>query len=121
MAAPYGNKNAEKWTLEETQKFLLKALELSKKREFDFIGEIARELDTYKEIFTYLIDKHKELKTLYITILTNIEANCFYNAKKGNIKEATAIVNLKSNHNWTDRQQIDQNHNIVWNEEKTYE
>ena len=36
-------------------------------------------------------------------IENNCETNCFRNAKKGKIKEATAIVNLKSNHGWTDR------------------
>jgi hypothetical protein len=36
-------------------------------------------------------------------IISNCETNCFSNSKKGNIREATAIVNLKSNHGWTDR------------------
>ena len=40
---------------------------------------------------------------------TNLEAKCFKHAKKGIIKEATAIVNLKSNYKWTDRNHNDNN------------
>jgi len=118
MPAPEENKNAEKWTLEESISFFDKAIKLSNTKEtlndsgiesykYDFIGEVARELGSYKEIFTYLKDKFKELKYVHKTLITNLEANCFYNGKKGHIKEASAIMNLKSNHNWTDRQHID--------------
>ena len=47
---------------------------------------------------------------MYNRILSNLEANCFSHSKKGEIKEATAIVNLKSNYGWTDR--VEQNQNI---------
>jgi hypothetical protein len=40
-------------------------------------------------------------------LIGNLEANCYYNTKKGLIREATGIVNLKSNHKWTDRSQTD--------------
>ena len=111
--APEGNKNAEVWTIEEATELLGKALELSEGIEYDFIGEIAKELKTYHQIFEYLIKKFPELKEIYIKVLNNLEANCFSNAKKGNIKEATAIVNLKSNHKWTDRQQVEHSGEIV--------
>jgi len=64
MAAgpPINNKNAEKWTIELATHLFDKALELSKDREYDFIGEIARDLDQYKEVFTYLSDRFPELK-----------------------------------------------------------
>jgi hypothetical protein len=105
MGAPEGNKNAEIWTLKEATKFLDKATELSESMDYDFIGEVAKKLKVNKHTFTYLVDKYPELKPLYDNILGNIESNCFSNAKKGNIKEAIAIVNLKSNYGWTDRQQ----------------
>jgi len=116
-----GNKNAEKWTLKESIDLFYRAIGLSELKEkqivrigekakeveaykYDFIGELTRELDTYKEVFTYLAGKHKkEVKALHTKLLSNLEANCFYNGKKGNIKEASAIMNLKSNHHWTDR------------------
>lgn len=124
--APYGNKNAEKWTFENSLEIFEKAIELAnetetiyhdkepsliigKKYKFDFIGEVARELGYYKSLFTELKDKFEDLKHLHTQLVETLEANCFCNSKNGIIKEATAIVNLKSNHNWTDRQQFDHN------------
>lgn len=103
MAAPKGNTNAEKWTVEQADELFNQALELSFDERFDFIGEIAKELRSYIEVFDYLTDKFPHLKSVKNNIMRNCEANCFSNAKKGKIKEATAIVNLKSNHKWTDR------------------
>jgi hypothetical protein len=102
------NKNAEKWSEEDAIDFFNKAIELSKSKKgdvynYDFIGEVARELDSYKEIFTYLKDKFKSLKKLHTKLVSTLEANCFYNSKKNNINIAIGIVNLKSNHGWTDR------------------
>lgn len=98
------NKNAEKWTLEDATDLFNKAIELTEgKSKFDFIGEVARELGTYRDVFTYLKKKYKELKPLNKRLLSNIEANCFSHGKNGDINTAMAIVNLKSNHGWTDR------------------
>lgn len=107
MAAPKGNKNAEVWDIGKSSELFYDALRLSKEETYDFIGEIAKELNTYRDIFTYLSDKYIELKPIYRHILSNLEANCFSHMKKGTIKEATGIVNLKSNYGWTDRQQVD--------------
>lgn len=106
MAAPIENTNAEKWTLEEATKLFNDALEKSVGKDYDFIGEIARDLDTYREIFVYLVDKFSELKPIHKRILSNLEANCFSHTKKGEINVAVGIVNLKSNHGWTDRNDI---------------
>lgn len=121
MAAPKGNKNAEKWNLKDSIKLFDKAIELTNKQElfyvkqgaesvkikgysFDFIGEIARELNTFHHIFGHLLDRFpNELEDLNNTLRNNIEQNCYYNTKKGIIREATGIVNLKSNWKWTDR------------------
>jgi len=102
--APKENTNAEKWTLEESIKLFNDAIELTKgKSKFDFIGEVAKELDTYREVFVYLKDKFIECKPLYKKLTSNLEANCFSHGKEGDINTAMAIVNLKSNHGWTDR------------------
>jgi len=118
--APYGNKNAEKWTFKKAVKLFNDAIKLSEESEsyylkvgekavevtgykYDFIGEIARELGTFKEIFTHLSNRFEILKRPHNQLITNLESNCYYNTKKGAIKEATGIVNLKSNHKWTDR------------------
>lgn len=107
VGAPNGNLNAEQWTFELANELFQKALAMSVEDEYDFIGEIARDLGVYRELFSYLTDKFQGLQKIHKTILCNLEANCFSHAKKGMIKEATAIVNLKSNYNWTDRQQLD--------------
>lgn len=104
---PLENKNAEKWTIKEATKLMNEAYKLSFKDEYDFIGEIARDLKTYRTIFDYFVVKFPDLHKIYNKILGNLEANCFQHSKKGVIKEATAIVNLKSNYHWKDRQDID--------------
>lgn len=106
--APTENTNAEKWTLEVAEKFFYDALVLVNQQEnnvykYDFVGEVARELKSYKEVFTYLKDKFPELVNKHKQLISTLEANCFYNSKKGNINTAVGIVNLKSNHGWTDR------------------
>ena len=111
--APKGNKNAEKWTHEEAEKFMLKAVELSNHPDYDFIGEIAFDLDTDKGTFDYLVEKFDDLAKYKERIKSNCEVNCFRNMKKENINVATGMINLKSNHGWTDRIQTDNtNRNI---------
>lgn len=115
---PYGNKNAEKWTFKKAVKLFHEAINLCDEKEpftihgnkvegykYDFIGELARQLGTFKEIFTHLSKREgfSSLKRLHNQLITAIEQNCYYNTKRGIIREATGIVNLKSNHRWTDR------------------
>jgi hypothetical protein len=115
-----GNKNAEKWTLELSHNIFDLAIETANETDsytkdertityykYDFIGEVARNLGYYKSLFTELKDKFPELKHKHKQLIETLEANCFCNSKRGNIREATAIVNLKSNHGWTDRNEID--------------
>lgn len=107
VGAPKDNMNAEKWTLETSTKLMTDAVELSKNTDYDFIGEIAKELDTYIDVFDYLVDKFPELKKYKNKMKRNCEANCFSNIKKENINTGAGIMNLKSNHGWTDRVQQD--------------
>jgi len=115
-----GNQYKEHWTFEKAKELFEKALGLARQKEsyskgeysvkgysFHFLGEIASELDTYLDVFTYLIDKYNELKEPYKKLKTRLESNCFADSKKGIIKEASAIMNLKSNYGWTDRMQND--------------
>ena len=115
------NNNALKWTEEKAIELFNKAIDLTNKKEtttvkgregtskiegykYDFIGEIARELNTFHKVFNYLLDMYpKSLKPLHNILMNNIEQNCYSNTKKGIIREATGIVNLKSNWKWTDR------------------
>ena len=102
-----GNSNAGKWNIENAKKLMNDAVELSKSLEYDFIGEIAKELDTYIDVFDYLVDKFPELKEHKRRMKRNCEANCFSNIKRENINTGAGIMNLKSNHGWTDRVQND--------------
>lgn len=101
--APKNNKNAEKWTFEEAEKLFQQAVELSFNGGYDFIGEVAKELNTYIDVFDYLTDKFPELEKYKKQLKRNCEVNCFSNGKNGNIVPSLAIMNLKSNHGWTDR------------------
>jgi len=117
MGAPKGNKNAEKYDIETAIMVFEDAIRMTNEKEpvkvngvefqaykYDFIGEIAGELNTFKDIFNHLLSRFKkELTGLNNQLHTNIERNCYWNGKKGAIKEASAIMNLKSNHKWTDR------------------
>jgi len=106
MPSMIGNKNAERWGLRKATAFFKEAVSLSFDIKYDFLGEIAKEMGSYIDIFDYLSIKFPTLQSIKSQIKRNCEANCFSNAKKGKIKEASAIVNLKSNHGWVDRQRI---------------
>lgn len=97
------NKNAEKWDLETSVKFMQDSLDLAKKKKHDFIGEVARDMDTYRELYVYLKDKYKECESIYKRLVQECESNCFSHGKSGDIVPSLAIMNLKSNHGWTDR------------------
>ena len=102
-----GNTNAEKWTIEKATKLFTDAVELSKNTDYYFIGEIAKDLDSYIDVFDYLVEKFPELKRFKNRMIRNCEAKCFTNIKKENINTGAGIMNLKSNHGWTDRLQQD--------------
>ena len=116
MGAPIDNNNAETWDIQVCKDLFIKAKKLAKDTDtyntshglvdgykYHYIGEIAAELETHRDIFKYLKGKFTELKPLYESLKSRLEANCFSDSKKGIIKEATAIMNLKSNYGWTDR------------------
>ena len=112
------NNNAEKYTYEDSLKLFNEALEYSCDLEFDFIGEIAREQRITRNLYDHLISRFPDLKEIYNAIKTNLEANCYQNTKKNKINTAVGIINLKSNHKWTDRLETDntnKNTNVNFN------
>lgn len=111
-----GNKNAEKWNEKDAVEVFDKAVSKASEKftytvsgrkiegyAYHFIGEIASELNLYHELFRYLASKYEKCGELSKVLLNRLESNCFSDSKKGIIKEATAIMNLKSNYKWTDR------------------
>ena len=99
------NLNAEKYTLDKALEIFGNAIEMSTGAEYDFIGEVARDLGVTRNIFTQLSAKFPELKPFENQLVNNLEANCFKHTKKNDINTAAGIINLKSNHGWTDRQE----------------
>lgn len=130
-----GNKNAEKWTLKEAEKLFSKVLDKAKEKTnysvggskvkgylCHFIGEATDEADTTTDVLKYLAGKY-DIKHLYTAIKKKCERNCFTDAKKGIIVPSMAIINLKSNHQWTDRvdttsknEKIEKNISISYND-----
>jgi len=107
---PIGNTNAAKWTEEEATALFNKALAISADKtsvDNDFIGEVAQEAGTNLSIMEYLRNKYPALVAVYDSIKRNCESNCFRNGKTGKIIPSLAIMNLKSNHGWTDRNTVE--------------
>lgn len=118
VGAPKGNQNALKWTHKYCEEVLDKMekivndlddykvnKETVKGYKYDFIGELTLAVGEPRECLDREIAEHApDLKSRVETLKRLMERNCYTNTKKGIIKEATGIVNLKSNHHWTDRQ-----------------
>lgn len=98
-----GNQHEQHWTEDEALAFMQNSLIAMEKNGFDFIGELAQEMGQYRTLYYYLADKFPSCKNVLKKIEQECEANCFRHGKKGEIVPSLAIMNLKSNHGWTDR------------------
>jgi hypothetical protein len=58
-------------------------------------------------VFLYLKNTFTECENSYKALQSRCESNCFSDTKKGIIREATGIFNLKANHKWSERTEID--------------
>ena len=84
-----GNKNAEIWSEEKSNELFDKAIAIANEYDdstdtyrFDFIGEVARELGLYKEVFTNLKKRFPSLEDKHRAMVSTLEANCYYNTKR---------------------------------------
>ena len=101
------NKAAEKWTKVETESFLNKSLEISEKKDIYFIGTIAKELKTYRDVYSYLIEKFPVFRAVKEKIDSNIENNLFLaGLTDKDISTPLAIFGLKNSHNWKDKTEV---------------
>lgn len=98
-----GNVNAEKYTEDEAFKIMVEAIKIARTEKCDFVGEVAEFQLISRNVYTDLVKKFPILKSLHLTLLHVCETNCFMHGKKGDIHAGMAIMNLKSNHQWTDR------------------
>ena len=112
MAAPKGNNYNEVWPIEKAKDFLLKALKkLREDKEIYFIGTLAVNMNSYKTIFSYLVDKYKEKDKDFVTIKKEIdsiiEERLYSSAIKNKVNTAMAIFGLKNNHDWKDKSELE--------------
>lgn len=109
MAAPKGNKYNEKWPKDTALIFMEEALtRLQEDKEIKFIGTLATAQNTYKDIYTYLVNKFKDIKdfsTIKKRIDNIIEERLFTSALNNESVASVAIFGLKNNHDWKDKQE----------------
>ena len=101
-----GNKEAEKWTKEVAESFLLQALELSKNE--ITLTNICNTLGVYTFVFDYLVNKFADFAPIKKEILTQIENNTYQRALNSEINATVAIFGLKNNHGWKDKTEVEQ-------------
>lgn len=102
-----GNKNAEKWTLEEAEKFCDDVLEyVINNKKCRSISEACTELGEYEELISYLCNK---FDTVFKSIkrAKDIVKNRLVNqGLDGDAHATMAIFILKNNHGMKDRHDI---------------
>jgi hypothetical protein len=109
-----GNKYHEKYTEKESLQFFKDSLKkLKEEEDIVFIGTLATKMNTYRDIYTYLLKKFDKKNYEFSTIKKNIdriiESRLYEKAflNKGNA--TMAIFGLKNNHNWKDKTEVDSN------------
>lgn len=122
MAGHKGNTNAEKWTLDEAQKFINSVYEYVKdNRDCSSLTEALTELGQYDAVLIYLENKFDKIVFQSVKKAKDIIKQRIIKKGLDNKYNPTmSIFILKNNHDMKDKQEIAQT-NIVWNEEKTYE
>lgn len=108
MAAPKENTNAEKWTLEEAEKFCNSVLAyIEKNKKCRSLSEACTELGQYEDLINYLSNKF-DVVFRPIKRAKDIVKNRLVNqGLDGDANSTMAIFILKNNHNMTDKQQTD--------------
>ena len=107
MAAPYGNKNPEKWTKASAVKFFEDSLEtLKKKPHIKFIGSLAVELGFYRQLYEYLPRKWPD-EIVFDIIKKQIdgilEGRQVSGAMDNDLNTTMVIFTLKNHHGWEDK------------------
>lgn len=109
--APKNNTNAKKWSEKTATALLENALELSMEPQYAWIGSIWRELAVAKSTIHDICENYPELKVTLEMVKDNCAHNCFELASDKTKHNAGYILNLKSNHGWTDR--VENTNNIT--------
>mgnify|MGYP000344251912 FL=1 len=114
MAAPKGNKYNEKYDIKTAKKFFEDSLALVKSDENIFyIGQVAVKMNTYRDLYDYLLDKFKEkdedFRTIKKEIDTILESRVVEQTMQGKANPTFSIFMMKNNHGWRDKQEQDIN------------
>jgi len=121
MAAAKGNKNAEKWTVEEARKLSLKALE-AVGDDCYFIAAIAEKCETYRELFFYLMNKFNDDEIVFNTIkrmYNKCESIIWDKSARGEMDKTIGIFALKSLHGLMETSKLITDQNIKTIEQAT--
>lgn len=109
--APKNNKNAEKWTIEESQKFINAVYQyVLKNVDCCSIEEACCELGEYEKLLNYLENKGLDIDFNPVKRANALIKNRII--KKGltnKYNPTMAIFVLKNNHDMKDKQEVEQN------------
>ena len=126
MAAPKGNKNAEKWT----EKTVLKILDAMYGEAIGggiyHINALIEAHNLYPEIWSVWTNKFKDNKIVFQAIKKVegiLEKTIVTDAIKGETNATMSIFLLKNKYGYKDKQEVENtgNMSVVWKEQKTYE
>jgi hypothetical protein len=101
-----GNKSAEKWNLKEATLFFEKAYEIAKQEGVYHLTDIAVQLDTYQELFSYLIKKYPVFNTIKKKIDTLLVSRLNRGGLEGTLREGMTKFNLSANYNWKEKSEV---------------
>ncbi|MGV0964780.1 hypothetical protein [Empedobacter falsenii] len=101
--AMLGNLNAELYTAEEALELFGQMLITSQNDNYTFIKQITREYGVTYDVVIHLTKRFPALQPIHQLIKDNLENNCYTASNTDKLKLPLAILNLKSNYNWTDR------------------
>ena len=123
MAAKKGNRYAEKWTVETVTAKLAEMEDYVKNSDCVYLGSLLVKFGLYKDIWAYwkkVFSDNDEVFRATKRIEEIFEVRLFEGALTGKFTASVAIFGLKNNHNWKDKQEIQGQVHIVWQETKTY-
>lgn len=118
MAAPKGNKFAQKWTEETTLNKLNEVLTYCKNNPKNYhLGYALIECDVYPEWWSYIANTYEDNDNVFKAIKkveVLLEQRIINSTLTGDIKSAAmAIFYLKNKHGYKDKQEVDQTNRTI--------
>ncbi len=111
--APKNNKNAEKWTIKESQIFIDNVLNyIIKNKECCSIEEACCELGQYEKLLIYIENKYTNNELIDFNAIKKargiIKQRIIKKGLKNEYNPTMCIFILKNNHDMKDKQEVDQ-------------